>query len=609
MTALSQVILLIASLLIHVNGVVYTRETSSLVLYNKARFGRDAVRVQFTTKLLEFEEGETPKIEMVITAHAKTSNQVNVNGLAFGLTNPALMCGNDDSYDDCINDPTTGSYPSGHLYFAKASRKLLMSFSRGRSIASATLCQASVLKELCKTKAECDNIDDRWENGCTTDVLGQLDAGDDEIPSSDDISLVRVDYSRRRSGGHQLQYTLHVSDLAFARLGGEVDNDFSLGLTNGKPRYMSFALWIGSDSRNTCTNDEEHRGVFNTKHLIKSVFPHVSRNDGSKHTFVDVQAPTRQPTQDPTPAPTRRPTDKPTVAPTRDPTFFPTKRPTTPIPTRSPTTGRPTKHPTLDPTRSPTTKRPTKRPTEAPTRRPTPHPTDFPTKQPTTRRPTKMPTKAPTSRPTTKRPTRSPTVPAPTRPTPGPTPFTCPDLKPWELCHRINTWYKHLTTNGGWTEAKQIRRNKAIRRACIRNNCYHCGEYGDNSMSTATPKCMPKYLPRVNGKRRKYKLADACPVANNYHFLEKCDLFPECPEPYEMSGCMERNNLKGPHGFKKRSCERSFWHKASGKRVRKQRCGFKNGICRAVGPYWYGRLTIYTLAGYFDKTKQCDLYT
>ena len=100
------------------------------------------------------------------------------------------------------------------------------------------------------------------------------------------------------------------------------------------------------------------------------------------------EAPTAEPTQEPTVAPTEVPTQEPTVAPTVEPTEVPTQEPTV----------APTVEPTVAPTQEPTVA-PTVEPTEVPTQEPTVGPTVVPTAEPTAT-PTVTPTIEPTKEPT-----------------------------------------------------------------------------------------------------------------------------------------------------------------------------------------------------------------
>ena len=92
------------------------------------------------------------------------------------------------------------------------------------------------------------------------------------------------------------------------------------------------------------------------------------------------EAPTIEPTEEPTVAPTETPSETPTEAPTAAPTEAPTEAPTA-APTEAPTEA-PTAAPTETPTEAPTAA-PTEKPTEAPTAAPTETPTAVPTDTPT----------------------------------------------------------------------------------------------------------------------------------------------------------------------------------------------------------------------------------
>ena len=150
--------------------------------------------------------------------------------------------------------------------------------------------------------------------------------------------------------------------------------------------------------------------------------------DFSTATFFVTEAPTLDPTRQPTPVPTLLPTPFPTVEPTPLPTPFPTVEPTplpTPFPTVTPTveqTPEPTTSPTVSPSQLPTTFPITSQPTLRPTTTTTLVPSDSPTSSPSP-----FPTFQPSLRPTTMRtatPSESPTS------FPSPVPSSQPTLRP-----------------------------------------------------------------------------------------------------------------------------------------------------------------------------------
>lgn len=98
-----------------------------------------------------------------------------------------------------------------------------------------------------------------------------------------------------------------------------------------------------------------------------------------------------------------------------------------------------------------------------------------------------------------------------------------------------------------------------------------------------------------------------CPVDGSDPFAAKgCELFPDCPPADEMSACRQLN-LDNPRTYNKKACEEGFAIVTEGRTVTvpRKRCAYANGLCRAIGDYWYGRKTMIKFPGYWDKIRGC----
>jgi hypothetical protein len=506
-----------------------------------------------------------------------------IPAFSFGLVSPKLFCGEPGApaAPGCLSPPNGTGYPTGKYYFSQAARKLEIGFQNtGYSSGNAALCPApTILKNFCDTKASCDALN--WNSASYTSayVSATNSNVDNPVQASDVVdSLTKIKVVTRTSRYYRMKFRVLVDD-GFFRKNTDTDNNWSLGLGNGLVRYLSWAIWFNSTTQLEPCDLKVQRGWFSSKHNVATVVPWTAtQNDQYNGVFLTTLPPTPEPTKQPTAAPTKAPT---TGKPTPEPT---TGKPTTPEPTRKPTPAPTPKPTTAEPTSKPTTEAPTVPPT---TGKPTNKPT---TGAPTTKEPTPKPTTGtPTGKPTTGKPTTLKPTPEPTPPTMAPTvePFACPKQKPWELCTRINTWYKGSSGD---------KRTSLIKGACENNDCNWCG-YADSSQN-----CRAK-LNIYNGRISK---AVACPADQSNAFTANgCDLFPVCPTPTEMTACRELN--KQDPGYNKATCENAFSIDYQGQtlNVGWRRCYFNNGLCRAVGDYFWAGKTVANIPGFFDKIKGC----
>jgi hypothetical protein len=531
-------------------------------------------------------------MQWTISSPYSSTLQNLIPAFSFGLVSPKLFCGEPGApaAPNCLTQPNATGYPTGKYYFSQAARKLEIGFQNtGYSTTTAALCPApTLLKNFCDTKASCDALN--WNSASYTSayVAATNSNTDNPVQASSVVdSLSKIKLVTVNSRAYRMKFRVLVDD-GFFRKSTDVDNNWSLGLGNGLVRYLSWAIWFNGTVQAEPCDLKVQRGWFSSKHDVATVVPWTAtQNDQYNGAFLTTLPPTPEPTSQPTRMPTPEPTTgKPTPEPTtgKPTTGEPTRKPT-PAPTPKPTTAEPTPKPTTEaPTVPPTTGKPTNKPTTgAPT-------TSKPTPKPTTGAPTPKPTTdAPTPKPTTAKPTTAKPTPEPTEPTAAPTvePFACPKQKPWELCDRINTWYQG---------SSGAHRTNQIQSACGDNNCNWCG-YPSSSQNCRA---------RLNIRNGVISKAQACPADQSNSFTANgCDLFPNCPTPTEMTACRELNTQQP--GYNKATCEGGFSIDYQGQTltVGWRQCYFNNGLCRAVGDYFWAGKTVANIPGFFDKIKGC----
>ncbi|CAK9097918.1 Leucine-rich repeat protein soc-2 homolog (Protein Sur-8 homolog) (Protein soc-2 homolog) [Durusdinium trenchii] len=168
-----------------------------------------------------------------------------------------------------------------------------------------------------------------------------------------------------------------------------------------------------------------------------------------------------------------------------------------------------------------------------------------------------------------------------------------PDQRNWEVCQMVNTQKRKVE----WT----CRRKKS---------CHWC----DNGLG-----CQPALQWHSQGG---LSFAQACDnstmVAGAQMVVTQgaggtkaalVKLFPRCPSPAEMSGCLARNQdlQRGSKSTKRRKCEQAFRFSFEGTthKIGKRRCFFWAGMCRAAGDYHRSRKAIATLPVRFDVDREC----
>jgi len=471
-------------------------------------------------------------------------------GFALVVNTPLLYCSTEGAPNNCLANPekiVQNSPWDNKFYVIQGSRKILMSLQTKESPMVARACKISVMKEWCDNKAQCDRRDWSTCQGNVRAALTNTGPGKRHQMVDFTYEVTSMSLDRRFVSNGVVHYSYAAKFYIILEndslgLGDDPGNAYTLGLDGGKKIHLSAAMWtsvVSADENfdNECTQ-EFHTDTFRVQHNVLT-----------RSFWTDVYQPTLKGEL----VTTKSPTADPTTSPTKNPTKFPTKRPTTPIPTKSPTTARPTKDPTA---------RPTKKPTEFPTKRPTP----------------------PTRAPTTPKPTPSPTTPAPTAPTMPITPEDCPNTHDWAKCERINQWYSHIKDGE--------RRARLIKNACTgKKYCTHCRKNFPNYYEWA---CQPK----KNRAGQVFPKSETCPATQPEagHFVALgCEKFPNCPTPAEMSGCRSFNSVQGSFQARRNRCVGGGKYTDSTgvvHYIKRRRCNYIVGRCRAIGDYWQYRPTL-----------------
>lgn len=338
--------LIIFLLLFIIEGFGYSiQNPNSYWRLSKLRDGNNGtVVVQFYGSVYDNTTTQKRMLQMKWTLQGPVSIGFEmIRGFSFGLVSPKLFCGQPGApTNDCV---APNNYPSGKLYLSQAARKLQIGFKNtGYTSGTVEFCGApTLLKNFCDTKPSCDALG--WNSG---KYVAEYTKATNLIQINPSIVSV-LEKTRVLVGNTQRYYKMQMTiDLedSFFKKADENDSNWSLGLDEGSTRYLSWALWLSSET-SLPTDVCVQKTIFAVKHAYATTV-NLTQNDQYNGVFLTVN----------TPSPTTgRPTNKPT-----------TGKPTTGIPTLQPTTGIPT---TMKPTTASPTKKPTRQPTtRAPTRAP-----------------------------------------------------------------------------------------------------------------------------------------------------------------------------------------------------------------------------------------------